>query len=70
MGEAFLIDAHASILHDVVVSHGSGSPYKCKVRPPCFYKMGGFHQMVKGSMIADVIANLGSLNIIGGELDR
>lgn len=32
--------------------------------------MGGFHKMVEGSMIADVIANLSSLNIIGGELDR
>ncbi len=53
-----------------IVSDGSGSPYKCKVRPPCFYMMGGFHEMVEGSMIADVIANLGSLNIIGGELDR
>lgn len=53
-----------------IVSDGSGTPYKCKVRPPCFYMMGGFHKMVEGSMIADVIANLGSLNIIGGELDR
>ena len=32
--------------------------------------MGGFHEMVEGSMIADAIANLGSINIIGGELDR
>ena len=52
------------------VSDGSGRPYKCKVRPPCFYMMGGFHEMVEGSMIADAIANLGSINIIGGELDR
>lgn len=52
------------------VSDGSGTAYKCKVRPPCFYMMGGFHKMIEGSMIADVIANLGSLNIIGGELDR
>ena len=51
-------------------SDGSGKPYKCKVRPPCFYMMGGFHKMIEGSMIADVIANLGSINIIGGELDR
>ena len=52
------------------VSDGSGTAYKCKVRPPCFYMMGGFHKMIEGNMIADVIANLGSLNIIGGELDR
>ena len=52
------------------VSDGSGRPYKCKVRPPCFYIMGGFHAMVEGQMVADAIINLGSLNIIGGELDR
>jgi len=52
------------------VSDGSGTPYKCKVRPPCFYIMGGFHEMVEGEMIADAVINLGSINIIGGELDR
>nr|WP_320012057.1 NADH-quinone oxidoreductase subunit D [uncultured Desulfobulbus sp.] len=52
------------------VSDGSGQPYKCKVRPPCFYMMGGFHEMVEGEMIADAVINLGSINIIGGELDR
>ena len=52
------------------VSDGSGTPYKLKVRPPCFYAMGGFHEMVEGEMIADAIINLGSINIIGGELDR
>ncbi len=52
------------------VSDGSGRPYKLKVRPPCFYIMGGFHEMVEGAMVADAVINLGSLNIIGGELDR
>ncbi len=52
------------------VSDGSGKPYKLKVRPPCFYAMGGFHKMVEGNMIADAIINLSCINIIGGELDR
>jgi NADH-quinone oxidoreductase subunit C/D len=52
------------------VSDGSGRPYKLKVRPPCFYIMGGFHKMIEGNMIADAVINLGSINIIGGELDR
>ncbi len=52
------------------VSDGSGKPYKCKVRPPCFYMMSGFHEMVEGEMVADAVINLGSINIIGGELDR
>ena len=52
------------------VSDGSGQPYKLKVRPPCFYTMGGFHKMVEGNMIADAVINLSCINIIGGELDR
>jgi len=52
------------------VADGSGKPYKLKVRPPCFYIMSGFHEMVEGEMIADAVINLGSINIIGGELDR
>lgn len=52
------------------VSDGSGTPYKLKVRPPCFYTMGGFHKMVEGNMIADAVINLSCINIIGGELDR
>jgi NADH-quinone oxidoreductase subunit C/D len=52
------------------VSDGSGRPYKLKVRPPCFYTMGGFHKMVEGNMIADAVINLSCINIIGGELDR
>ncbi|MCP3891389.1 MAG: NADH-quinone oxidoreductase subunit D [Desulfobulbaceae bacterium] len=52
------------------VSDGSGTPYKLKVRPPCFYTMGAFHKMVEGNMIADAVCNLSCLNIIGGELDR
>jgi NADH-quinone oxidoreductase subunit C/D len=52
------------------VSDGSGKPYKLKVRPPCFYIMGGFPKMVEGNMIADAVINLSCINIIGGELDR
>ncbi len=52
------------------VSDGSGTPYKCKVRPPCFYTLGAFPAMVEGNMIADAIVNLSCINIIGGELDR
>lgn len=52
------------------VSDGSGTPYKCKVRPPCFYTLGAFPRMVEGSMIADAVINLSCINIIGGELDR
>lgn len=53
-----------------IVSDGSGTPYKVKVRPPCFPAMAGYAKLVEGGMIADAILCLGSLNIIAGELDR
>jgi NADH-quinone oxidoreductase subunit C/D len=53
-----------------IVSDGRGTPYKVKVRPPCFPAMAGYAKLVEGGMIADAILCLGSLNIIAGELDR
>ncbi len=53
-----------------IVSRGGGKPYKIKVRPPCFAIYSAFPELVKGHMIADAVAVLGSLNIIAGELDR
>ncbi|MDD3324382.1 MAG: NADH dehydrogenase (quinone) subunit D [Sulfurospirillaceae bacterium] len=53
-----------------IVSDGSGTPYKVKVRPPCFYAMSALPSMIEGGMIADAVLSLGSLNIIAGELDR
>jgi len=53
-----------------IVGDGSGTPYKVKVRPPCFPAMAGYAKLVEGGMIADAILCLGSLNIIAGELDR
>jgi NADH-quinone oxidoreductase subunit C/D len=53
-----------------IVSDGTGRPYKCHVRAPCFHIYSSFPFLVEGHMIADAIAILGSLNIIAGELDR
>lgn len=53
-----------------IISDGSGTPYKVKVRPPCFYAMAAYPRLIEGSMIADAVLTLGSLNIIAGELDR
>ena len=52
------------------VSDGSGQPYRMKVRPPCFPIFSAYSEMVKGLMIPDAVAILGSINIIAGELDR
>jgi NADH-quinone oxidoreductase subunit C/D len=53
-----------------VVSDGKKHPWRVKVRPPCFNLYQSFPHMIRGGMIADVIAIIGGLNIIAGELDR
>jgi len=53
-----------------VVSDGSGRPYRVRVRPPCFAIMSALSKLLTGEMIADMIPTFGSVNMIGGELDR
>ena len=53
-----------------LVSDGSAHPYRLKVRPPCFAIFQSYPSIVKGSLIADAIATVASMNIIAGELDR
>ncbi len=53
-----------------LISDGSANPYRLKVRPPCFAIYQSFPSIVKGSLIADAIATVASMNVIAGELDR
>ncbi len=53
-----------------IVSDGSGTPYKVKVRPPSFYHMQAYPKIIEHYQVADAIMTLGSLNIIAGEMDR
>ena len=53
-----------------VVSDGSGSAYRVRVRPPCFAIMSALPKLLVGDMIADMVPTFGSVNMIGGELDR
>ena len=53
-----------------IVSDGGKRPYRVKVRPPCFAIYQAYPAMLRGKMITDAIAIVGSLNIIAGELDR
>ncbi len=52
------------------MSDGSGTPYRVRIRPPCFYVTGGLERIITGAMMADVVPSFGSLNMIGGECDR
>jgi len=71
LGEVYLpVEGANGELGFYVVSDGSGSAYRVRVRPPCFAIMSALAKMLKGDMIADMIPTFGSVNMIGGELDR
>ncbi len=53
-----------------LVSDGGGTPYRVRIRPPCFAIVQGLKQLVEGVMIPDVVPTFGSLNMIGGECDH
>nr|PZN29096.1 MAG: NADH-quinone oxidoreductase subunit D [Pseudomonadota bacterium] len=53
-----------------IVSDGSGTPYRVRIRPPSYYVTGGLERVITGQMMADVVPCFGSLNMIGGECDR
>jgi len=53
-----------------VVSDGAGSPYRVRVRSPCFAIMSALSELLTEDMIADIVPTFGSINMIGGELDR
>ena len=70
-GEAYgRTEAPRGELGFYVVSDGSLIPYRVKARSPCFVAMSLFHELARGEMIADMVAIIGSLDIVLGEIDR
>ena len=53
-----------------LVSDGSAKPYRCKIRAPGYTFLQAIELLSKGHMLADVVANIGSLDIVFGEIDR
>ena len=53
-----------------IVSDGTGSAYRARTRPPSYIHFAVFPYLIVGHQISDVVAVLGSLNIIAAELDR
>ena len=53
-----------------LISDGSHKPYKCKIRAPGFSHLQAMDYLMKGHMLADVPAVLGSLDLVFGEVDR
>ena len=53
-----------------IVSDGSLKPYRVKVKSPCFTAMSAFTEISRGAMISDIVAIVGSIDIVLGEIDR
>lgn len=70
-GEVYLpVEGANGELGFYIVSDGAGQAYRVRVRPPCFAIMSALPKLIVGDMIADLIPTFGSVNMIGGELDR
>jgi NADH-quinone oxidoreductase subunit D len=71
VGEAYFpVEGANGELGFYVISDGTDRPYRVRCRPPCLPPVAALPRMIEGEMVADVIPTFGSVNMIGGELDR
>ena len=69
-------EAYAAVEHPkgefgcYVVSDGANKPYRVKIRAPGFAHLAALDEMVRGHMLADVVAVIGTQDIVFGEIDR
>jgi NADH-quinone oxidoreductase subunit D len=71
VGEAYVsIEAPKGELGYYVVSDGATQPYRIRVRPPSFVNLQALDRMIRGGLVADVVAVIGTLDIVLGEVDR
>ena len=70
-GEVFLtIEAPRGLMGYYVVSDGTAKPYRVHMRNPGFATLQALETMCKGRLLADVVAVIGSIDIVLGEIDR
>jgi NADH-quinone oxidoreductase subunit D len=71
VGEVYVsIEAPKGELGYYIVSDGTTQPYRVRVRPPSFVNLQSLDKMVRGALIADIVAVIGTIDIVLGEVDR
>jgi len=71
VGEVYqTIEAPRGELGFYMVSDGSPKPFRCHVRAPSFANLQALPKMIEGRLIADVVACIGTIDIVLGEVDR
>ncbi len=53
-----------------IVGDGTTNPYRCHVRPPSFVNLASLPELTKGYLLADLVALIGTTDIVLGEVDR
>ena len=70
-GEAYAsIESSKGELGFYIISDGTEKPYRVRIRPPSMLNLGSVSKMIQGALVADVVAAIGSADIVLGEIDK